>query len=106
MVSFAREQMNEGKSARRRPGSRLCAHAPGHLTALAMIIGMVPWLSGWAKAASRTPRSAAVIGAAIRHVRHAFSFVPCVFSIIHDAGAPQAAWRVRGTAHGLKLRVL
>jgi len=66
------------------PRSRFCAHAAVLMTALAMIIGMVPWLWDSAKAARQNaPLGRAVIGGLIFATFATLFFVPCVFSMIH-----------------------
>ena len=85
MVSFAREQMSEGKSARE---SALQAGfvriRPVIMTALAMIIGMVPMAIGLGEGGEQNaPLGRAVIGGLIFATFATLFFVPCVFSIIH-----------------------
>jgi CzcA family heavy metal efflux pump len=85
MVSFAREQLNEGKSA---ADSALEAGfvriRPVVMTALAMIIGMVPMAIGLGEGGEQNaPLGRAVIGGLLFATVATLFFVPCVFSIIH-----------------------
>jgi multidrug efflux pump subunit AcrB len=85
MVSFAREQLSEGKSARE---SALQAGfvrvRPVLMTALAMIIGMIPMAIGLGEGGEQNaPLGRAVIGGLIFATFATLFFVPCVFSMIH-----------------------
>src|ERR1700730_9002020 len=85
VVSFAREQMLEGKSARdaalEAGFSRI---RPVIMTALAMIIGMVPMAIGLGEGGEQNaPLGRAVIGGLLFATVATLFFVPCVFSIIH-----------------------
>jgi len=85
MVSFAREQLNEGKSA---VGAALEAGfvriRPVIMTALAMMIGMVPMAIGLGEGGEQNaPLGRAVIGGLLFATVATLFFVPCVFSIIH-----------------------
>ena len=103
MVSFAREQLDEGKDAK-----EAALHAgfvrmrPVIMTALAMIIGMVPMALGFGEGGEQNaPLGRAVIGGLIFATFATLFFVPCVFSMIHgrrarsrgrgDQAAPQPA---------------
>jgi CzcA family heavy metal efflux pump len=85
MVSFAREQLDEGKSA-----SDAAIEAgfvrirPVLMTALAMIIGMVPMAVGLGEGGEQNaPLGRAVIGGLVFATFATLFFVPCVFSMIH-----------------------
>jgi multidrug efflux pump subunit AcrB len=85
MVSFAREQMDEGKTA-----SEAAIEAgfvrirPVLMTALAMIIGMVPMAVGLGEGGEQNaPLGRAVIGGLVFATFATLFFVPCVFSMIH-----------------------
>src|SRR5215467_8083753 len=85
MVSFAREQMSEGKNA---VDAALEAGfvriRPVIMTALAMIIGMVPMAIGLGEGGEQNaPLGRAVIGGLVFATFATLFFVPCVFSIIH-----------------------
>ena len=101
MVSFAREQMREGLSA-----SKAALEAgfvrirPVLMTAMAMIIGMVPLAVGLGEGGEQNaPLGRAVIGGLIFATLATLFFVPCVFSIIHGRrekkrgpAQPELAW--------------
>ena len=85
MVSFARERLREGFSA---------AHAaleagyvrirPVIMTAVAMIIGMLPMSLGLGEGGEQNaPLGRAVIGGLIVATFATLFFVPCVFSLVH-----------------------
>jgi len=85
MVSFAREQLDEGKSA-----SDAAVEAgfvrirPVLMTALAMIIGMVPMAAGLGEGGEQNaPLGRAVIGGLVFATFATLFFLPCVFSMIH-----------------------
>jgi len=85
MVSFAREQMAEGKNA---VDAALEAGfvriRPVVMTALAMIIGMVPMALGLGEGGEQNaPLGRAVIGGLLFATFATLFFVPCVFSMIH-----------------------
>jgi CzcA family heavy metal efflux pump len=85
MVSFAREQMAEGKNARDAAlEAGFVRIRPVIMTALAMIIGMVPMAIGLGEGGEQNaPLGRAVIGGLIFATFATLFFVPCVFSIIH-----------------------
>jgi CzcA family heavy metal efflux pump len=85
MVSFAREQMSEGKSAREAAlQAGFVRMRPVLMTALAMIIGMIPMAIGLGEGGEQNaPLGRAVIGGLIFATFATLFFVPCVFSIIH-----------------------
>jgi CzcA family heavy metal efflux pump len=85
MVSFAREQMNEGKNARDAAlEAGFVRMRPVIMTALAMIIGMVPMAIGMGEGGEQNaPLGRAVIGGLLFATFATLFFVPCVFSIIH-----------------------
>jgi len=85
MVSFAREQLNEGKSARDAAlEAGFVRIRPVIMTALAMIIGMVPMAIGLGEGGEQNaPLGRAVIGGLLFATFATLFFVPCVFSIIH-----------------------
>ena len=85
MVSFARERMEEGESAWR------AALDAGHtrmrpviMTALAMIIGMLPMAFGMGEGGEQNaPLGRAVIGGLLFATVATLFFVPVIFSILH-----------------------
>jgi CzcA family heavy metal efflux pump len=85
MVSFAREQMDEGKGALEAAlQAGFVRVRPVLMTALAMIIGMVPMALGLGEGGEQNaPLGRAVIGGLIFATFATLFFVPCVFSIIH-----------------------
>lgn len=85
MVSFAREQMSEGKSAREAAlQAGFVRVRPVLMTALAMIIGMIPMAIGLGEGGEQNaPLGRAVIGGLLFATFATLFFVPCVFSMIH-----------------------
>jgi CzcA family heavy metal efflux pump len=85
MVSFAREQMEEGKNALEAAlQAGFVRIRPVIMTALAMIIGMVPMAIGLGEGGEQNaPLGRAVIGGLLFATFATLFFVPCVFSIIH-----------------------
>jgi multidrug efflux pump subunit AcrB len=85
MVSFAREQLNEGKSAfDAAVEAGFVRIRPVIMTALAMMIGMVPMAIGLGEGGEQNaPLGRAVIGGLLFATFATLLFVPCVFSIIH-----------------------
>jgi multidrug efflux pump subunit AcrB len=92
VVSFARERMNAGddafQAALQAGFTRL---RPVLMTALAMIIGMIPMALGLGDGGEQNaPLGRAVIGGLIFATFATLFFVPTVFSIIHGRGAARA----------------
>jgi CzcA family heavy metal efflux pump len=85
MVSFAREQMDEGKGAREAAlQAGFVRIRPVLMTALAMMIGMVPMALGLGEGGEQNaPLGRAVIGGLLFATFATLFFVPCVFSMIH-----------------------
>lgn len=85
MVSFAREQMDEGKNALDAAlEAGFVRMRPVIMTALAMMIGMVPMAIGLGEGGEQNaPLGRAVIGGLLFATFATLFFVPCVFSIIH-----------------------
>ena len=85
MVSFAREQMDEGKNALEAAlEAGFVRMRPVLMTALAMIIGMMPMAVGLGEGGEQNaPLGRAVIGGLLLATFATLFFVPCVFSIIH-----------------------
>jgi multidrug efflux pump subunit AcrB len=86
MISFAREQMIEGKSPREAAlEAGYVRIRPVIMTALAMMIGMVPMAIGLGEGGEQNaPLGRAVIGGLLFATFATLLFVPCVFSIIHS----------------------
>jgi multidrug efflux pump subunit AcrB len=92
VVSFARERMNAGASAfdaaMEAGFTRL---RPVLMTALAMIIGMIPMALGFGEGGEQNaPLGRAVIGGLIFATVATLIFVPTVFTIIHGHDADHA----------------
>jgi multidrug efflux pump subunit AcrB len=85
VVTFAREQMSEGKSARQAAlEAGFTRIRPVIMTALAMIIGMVPLAIGLGEGGEQNaPLGRAVIGGLIFATFATLFFVPTVFAMIH-----------------------
>jgi len=85
MVSFAREQMGEGLSAvRAAVVAGYTRMRPVLMTALAMIIGMVPMALGMGEGGEQNaPLGRAVIGGLLFATLATLFFVPCVFAMFH-----------------------
>jgi CzcA family heavy metal efflux pump len=85
MVSFARERMNEGvNAAQSAVQAGYVRIRPVIMTAVAMIIGMVPLSLGLGEGGEQNaPLGRAVIGGLIVATFATLYFVPCVFSLIH-----------------------
>jgi multidrug efflux pump subunit AcrB len=86
MVSFAREQTQEGKNAREAAlEAGFVRIRPVLMTALAMMIGMVPMATGLGEGGEQNaPLGRAVIGGLLFATVATLFFVPCVFSMIHS----------------------
>ncbi len=100
MVSFARERMREGSNA---TAAALEAGyiriRPVLMTALAMIIGMLPMALGLGEGGEQNaPLGRAVIGGLIIATFATLFFVPCVFSIVHRRTRPGARLSAAGAA--------
>ncbi|HEX3354276.1 MAG: efflux RND transporter permease subunit [Terriglobales bacterium] len=96
VVSFAKEQMQEGKDA---VSAALAAgftrFRPVLMTALAMIIGMVPMAIGLGEGGEQNaPLGRAVIGGLIFATAATLFFVPVFFSLLH--GRREQAGQVEG----------
>ena len=85
MVSFAREQMDERKGAREAAlEAGFVRIRPVLMTALAMMIGMLPMALGLGEGGEQNaPLGRAVIGGLLFATFATLFFVPCVFSMIH-----------------------
>jgi len=97
LISFAREQMVEGKAPREAAlEAGYVRIRPVIMTALAMIIGMVPMATGLGEGGEQNaPLGRAVIGGLLFATFATLFFVPCVFSIIHG-------WLERRRRRGLE----
>jgi multidrug efflux pump subunit AcrB len=93
VVSFARERLQEGVDALAAAlDAGFTRFRPVLMTALAMIIGMVPMSLGLGEGGEQNaPLGRAVIGGLLFATVATLFFVPVVFSLIHG-------WRARGRA--------
>ncbi|HET7208658.1 MAG TPA: efflux RND transporter permease subunit [Terriglobales bacterium] len=85
VVSFAKEQMQEGKDAVTAAlEAGFTRFRPVLMTAMAMIIGMVPMALGWGEGAEQNaPLGRAVIGGLMLATVATLFFVPVFFSLLH-----------------------
>jgi multidrug efflux pump subunit AcrB len=93
MISFARERMDEGmhpiKAAIEAGYTRM---RPVIMTALAMIIGMLPMAFGWGEGGEQNaPLGRAVIGGLMFATVATLFFVPVVFSLFHGRRVDRAS---------------
>ena len=95
MVSFAREQMDEGVPAvRAAVAAGYTRVRPVLMTALAMIIGMVPMALGFGEGGEQNaPLGRAVIGGLLFATVATLFFVPSVFAIFHSRREAKRAAR-------------
>jgi multidrug efflux pump subunit AcrB len=93
LVSFARERLAEhGDAARAAVEAGFTRFRPVLMTALAMIIGMVPMSLGLgAGGEQNAPLGRAVIGGLLLGTVATLMFVPVVFSLLHARRAPGTA---------------
>jgi multidrug efflux pump subunit AcrB len=102
VISFARERMNAGDTAfdaaLQAGFTRL---RPVLMTAMAMIIGMIPMALGLGDGGEQNaPLGRAVIGGLIFATVATLIFVPTVFSIIHGRSSLQRTLHSAETPHG------
>ncbi|MDP9040056.1 MAG: efflux RND transporter permease subunit [Acidobacteriota bacterium] len=90
VVSFAKEQMQEGLNAREAALSAgFTRFRPVIMTALAMIIGMVPMALGLGEGGEQNaPLGRAVIGGLLLATFGTLTFVPVLFSLMHRNDPP------------------
>jgi CzcA family heavy metal efflux pump len=95
MVSFAREQMDEGVPAvRAAVAAGYTRIRPVLMTALAMIIGMVPMALGFGEGGEQNaPLGRAVIGGLLFATVATLFFVPSVFAMFHSRREARRARR-------------
>ena len=93
MVSFAREQLEEtGDSIKAALVAGHVRFRPVLMTALAMIIGMIPMALGLGEGGEQNaPLGRAVIGGLFFATIATLFFVPTVFSIVHRKGGLRSA---------------
>ncbi|HYY31426.1 MAG TPA: efflux RND transporter permease subunit [Chthoniobacterales bacterium] len=99
VVSFAKERLREhGDSVRAAIEAGTTRFRPVVMTALAMVIGMVPMALGLGDGGEQNaPLGRAVIGGLMAATVATLSFVPAVFSLVHR----DALNREAGVANGL-----
>jgi multidrug efflux pump subunit AcrB len=85
LVSFAREEMARGKSARAAAlEAGFVRIRPVLMTAFAMIIGMVPMAIGLGEGGEQNaPLGRAVVGGLVLATAATLLFVPCMFELVH-----------------------
>ena len=93
VVSFAKERMADGLNASAAAlEAGFTRFRPVIMTALAMIIGMVPMALGFGEGAEQNaPLGRAVIGGLLLATVATLFFVPTVFSIMHGSGHREIA---------------
>jgi len=102
VVSFAREKLNElGDATQAALEAGFVRLRPVLMTALAMVIGMLPMALGLGEGGEQNaPLGRAVIGGLIFATVSTLFFVPVMFSIIHRHRAPKPAPTTHfGAAH-------
>ena len=90
VVSFAKERLGEHGDAREAAiEAGVTRFRPVLMTALAMIIGMIPMALGWGEGGEQNaPLGRAVIGGLICATIATLVFVPAVFSLLHGRRRP------------------
>jgi multidrug efflux pump subunit AcrB len=91
VVSFAKEQMEEKKTATEAAlAAGFTRFRPVLMTALAMIIGMVPMALGLGEGGEQNaPLGRAVIGGLLLATLSTLFFVPTFFSLVHAKDKPK-----------------
>jgi multidrug efflux pump subunit AcrB len=104
IVAFARQRMNEGlepiHAAREAGATRI---RPVLMTALAMMIGMIPMALGLGEGAEQNaPLGRAVIGGLLFATVSTLLFVPVIFAVVHgrSAARPRPPADLPAPAHG------
>src|SRR5512144_1750247 len=93
VVSFAKERLGEHGDARVAAiEAGVTRFRPVLMTALAMIIGMIPMALGWGEGGEQNaPLGRAVIGGLVCATVATLVFVPAVFSLLHGRRRPAGA---------------
>jgi multidrug efflux pump subunit AcrB len=93
VISFAREKLNEiGDATQAALEAGFVRLRPVLMTALAMVIGMLPMALGFGEGGEQNaPLGRAVIGGLLFATVSTLFFVPVMFSIIHRRRGPQLA---------------
>src|SRR6266403_41929 len=92
VVSFARERLaSHGNAIKAAPEAGYTRFRPVLMTALAMIVGMIPMALGLGDGGEQNaPLGRAVIGGLILATVATLIFVPAVFSLLHGRRVPPA----------------
>ncbi|GAC1429886.1 MAG: efflux RND transporter permease subunit [Terriglobales bacterium] len=100
MISFARERMDEGRSpVKAALEAGYTRMRPVIMTALAMIIGMLPMAFGFGEGGEQNaPLGRAVIGGLLFATVATLFFVPVVFSMFHGRRVERASARSKATS--------
>ncbi|MBV9840600.1 MAG: efflux RND transporter permease subunit [Sphingomonadaceae bacterium] len=101
VVSFARERLDELNDATKAAiEAGMVRFRPVLMTALAMMIGMVPMALGMGEGGEQNaPLGRAVIGGLLVATAATLFFVPTVFSYLHRKGRPEPSARELELAH-------
>jgi multidrug efflux pump subunit AcrB len=101
VVSFAKEQMEEGKNALEAAlNAGFTRFRPVLMTALAMIIGMVPMALGFGEGGEQNaPLGRAVIGGLLLATTATLFFVPAFFTLLHGRSTARTAPVAPGEVH-------
>ncbi|HZE45102.1 MAG TPA: efflux RND transporter permease subunit [Steroidobacteraceae bacterium] len=101
VISFAREKLNEiGDATQAALEAGFVRLRPVLMTALAMVIGMLPMALGLGEGGEQNaPLGRAVIGGLIFATVSTLFFVPVMFSIVHRRGLQPAPQANPGAAH-------
>ena len=93
VVSFAKDELAKGRPAADAAlDAGFSRFRPVLMTALAMIIGMVPMALGWGEGAEQNaPLGRAVIGGLTLATIATLFFVPAVFALLHGRRLPETA---------------
>jgi multidrug efflux pump subunit AcrB len=93
VIAFARDRLAEhGDAARAAIEAGFTRLRPVLMTALAMIVGMIPMALGLGEGGEENaPLGRAVIGGLIVATVATLIFVPAVFSLLHRHGTPQVS---------------
>jgi multidrug efflux pump subunit AcrB len=101
VVSFARDRMNEGASALQAAmDAGFTRFRPVLMTALAMMIGMLPMSLGMGEGGEQNaPLGRAVIGGLLLATVATLMFVPVVFAAVHGRMRPPEPKHERSPTH-------
>jgi multidrug efflux pump subunit AcrB len=97
VVSFAKDQLNlHGSSVEAALAAGFTRFRPVLMTALAMIIGMIPMAMGFGEGGEQNaPLGRAVIGGLLCATVATLFFVPAVFSLLHGSRKPGGTFESR-----------